>query len=46
MFVVDFLIVGDTREKTIEGMEALEALFDELGLQWALHKRQIGRAHV
>ena len=45
VFVDDFLIVGDTREKTIEGMEALEALFDELGLQWALHKRR-GPARV
>ena len=40
VFVDDFLIVGDSRESTIEGMEILEALFDELGLQWALHKRR------
>ena len=40
VFVDDFLVVGDCRESTIEGMETLEALFDELGLQWALHKRR------
>ena len=40
MFVDDFLLVGDDRECTIKGMEMLEALFNELGLQWALHKRR------
>ena len=45
VFVDDFLIIGDSRGATIRGMEALEALFDELGLQWALHKRR-GPARV
>ena len=38
--VDDFLIVGDTRESTIQGMEELEALFEELGLHWAVNKRR------
>ena len=40
VFVDDFLIVGDDREKTNEGMGILEALFNELGLEWAAHKRR------
>ena len=40
VFVDDFLVIGDTREDTVRGMEALEALFEELGLQWAAHKRR------
>ena len=41
VYVDDFLVVGDTLEKTlIKGMRALEELLDVLGLQWALHKRR------
>ena len=40
VFVDDFLIIGEDRAKTVEGMEILEALFNELGLQWAAHKRR------
>ena len=40
VFVDDFLIVGDTKDRTQRGMEILQGLFDELGLQWALHKRR------
>ena len=40
VFVDDFLIVGSDRESTVRGMEMLEALFDELGLHWAIHKRR------
>ena len=40
VFVDDFLIVGDDREATLTGMKELEALFDELGLHWAVHKRR------
>ena len=40
VYVDDFLIVGDTRELTIKGMEVLQSLLDELGLHWAAHKRR------
>ena len=45
VFVDDFLIVGDDEDLTREGMAVLEALLDELGLQWARHKRR-GPARV
>ena len=40
VFVDDFLIVGDDEELTRRGMQILEALFEELGLHWARHKRR------
>ena len=40
VFVDDFLIVGDDKDLTIKGMEILEGLFNELGLQWAVQKRR------
>ena len=40
VFVDDFLVIGENRELTIKGMEMLETLFNELGLQWAAHKRR------
>jgi len=38
VFVDDFLICGDTRQQTIEGMKTFEALLRELGLPFATHK--------
>lgn len=33
-------LIGDDKQSTVKGMEMLEALLDELGLQWAVHKRR------
>ena len=45
VFVDDALVAGDTLEDTREAGRILEALFAELGLQWAPHKRR-GPAQV
>ena len=37
-FVDDFLIIGDTRDLTAEGMAVFETLLEELGAPWAAHK--------
>ena len=39
-YVDDFLLVADTEALTRAGSRILEALFAELGLQWAPHKRR------
>ena len=44
-FVDDYLIVADDKELARRGMAELEALFEELELQWAVHKRR-GPARV
>ena len=39
-YVDDYIVCGDDESLTLEGMETLETLLDELGLQWSLHKRR------
>ena len=39
-FVDDYCVVGDDKASTQRGCEILEATLDELGLQWAPHKRR------
>jgi hypothetical protein len=40
VFVDDYLVVGDTKELTEEGMAILEAEMAERGMMWAPHKKR------
>lgn len=44
-FVDDFLVCGDTKDLTVQGMKAFMALLEELGLPFAPHKTR-GPARV